>query len=228
MATGPTHAECTGPVRITAVGDSITEAVGWCDVTERQQWLALLLERLGDDPVQQQPSRPGEYETIAGERYVVVNAGIGGDTTWQMRARFDGALRAQPADVVIVFGGSNDIEGGLPLAQSKDDLAWMVERCASQGIVPVMATVPPRSQMWGRRRADTLELNAWIRSHAAAHGYACIDFFDALESPDGSVSLPGSGAADYTDDGTHPNAAGNRAMADAIGLEPFTDAAARP
>lgn len=215
----------TAEVSIVAIGDSITEAEGWSGVAANEQWLYLLLTDLGEKPSVRPATDTWPYARLTGARYSVLNAGVGDDTTAGMAGRLVPALGVSDADVCIVFGGSNDIERGLSAEDTRENLRLMVQACLDRGVVPVMATVPPRTEMTARQCAETLALNDWIRSHARERGLTCADFFAALEYPPGSCSLPAEPPRDLTDDGVHPNVAGNAAMAAAIDHAPFEKAA---
>ncbi len=67
-----------------------------------------------------------------GYRYRVVNQGISGDTTSGGVTRIDAALRLRPK-VVILELGANDGLRGLPVENTRANLAAMIDACRSAG-----------------------------------------------------------------------------------------------
>jgi len=93
---------------ILVVGDSLSAAYG---IDQREGWVALLRERLASD----------------GLDYRVVNASITGDTTRGGLSRLPAALeRDPPAILVLALGGNDGLRGFRP-AQTRDNLARMIE-----------------------------------------------------------------------------------------------------
>jgi lysophospholipase L1-like esterase len=101
------------------------------------------------------------------------NFAKGGAMVNQMRRHFDAVVLAEPASAfthVIVFGGVNDLysdeSAGRTPAKIETDLAAIYGASKARGWRVVALSVAP----WGgfkrydnpRRRAATLELNAWI------------------------------------------------------------------
>lgn len=111
---------------VLVMGDSISAEYGLARGTG---WVALLQKRLD---VQQ----PG---------WKVVNASISGDTTAGGRARLVAALRAHQPRVVVIELGANDALRGLPLAQTRANLAEMVRQSHQTGarVLLLGMQVPP-------------------------------------------------------------------------------------
>lgn len=111
---------------ILVVGDSLSAEYGLARGTG---WVALLEKRL-------------EAEKIKAR---VINASISGDTTSGGRARLARLLtQHQPSHVVIELGG-NDALRGLPLNNTRDNLAWMTQASQKTGakVLLVGMQVPP-------------------------------------------------------------------------------------
>jgi lysophospholipase L1-like esterase len=66
--------------------------------------------------------------------------------------------------------------------------------------------------------AERGSLNAWITKCANQNGYPLIDFYSVINNP----ANPGHSNPALVFDGTHPNSAGDTAMANAIDLSIFT------
>jgi lysophospholipase L1-like esterase len=213
---------------IVAFGDSITD--GRCSTTKadrtvvpdvHQRWTDVLAARLA-------------ASQSRGAR-AVVNAGVAGNRILERSHSGPSALGRLDRDVlslsgvthVILFAGSNDVHRGANADELIEGARKIVERVRARNIKIIGATALPR----GRPDADEgagfsavqeqhrLKYNAWIREPGAFD--AVIDF-DALMSG-GGVSLTGAAImrGEYSCDFTHPNAAGYRAMGEAIDLRIF-------
>jgi acyl-CoA thioesterase I len=157
---------------VLVVGDSLSAEYG---IARGSGWVALLERRLAS-------------EKIAAR---VVNASISGDTTSGGRARLP-ALLAQhkPTHVILELGG-NDALRGLPLTQTRDNLAAMARAAKAAGARVVVAgmQVPPN---YGRLYAA--EFVALFAQVAQSEGAALVPFLlkgvadapnaDAMFQPD--------------------------------------------
>ena len=138
-----------------------------------------------------------------GLHYRVVNAGVSGDTTAGARRRVDWVLRARPA-VVVVALGANDGLRGLPVTAMRDNLAAIVTRLRAGGARVLLAgmRLPPN---YGA--AYTREFAEAFPSVAHRASVPLLPFL--LE---GVAGVPALNQAD----GIHPNAAGQRVVADNV------------
>lgn len=109
----PARAQPASPPTVMVFGDSLSAAYG---LDASQGWVALVGERIGRE-------HPG---------WRVVNASISGETSAGGAARVVGELsRVRPAVVVIALG-ANDGLRGLPLPETRRNLARMIG--AAQGV----------------------------------------------------------------------------------------------
>lgn len=138
-----------------------------------------------------------------GVHYRVVNAGVSGDTTAGALRRLDWVLRARPAIVVVALG-ANDGLRGLPVAAMRDNLVAIVTRLRESGARVLLAgmRLPP--------------------NYGAAYTREFADAFDAVARRTSVPLLPflldgvaGRPALNLPD-GIHPNAAGQRMVADNV------------
>jgi acyl-CoA thioesterase-1 len=107
-------------------GDSLSAGYG---IAMRQSWPALLAERLRAEKLPQ----------------TVVNASISGETTAGGRSRLPAVLRQHRPAVVVLALGANDGLRGLPLAQTRDNLAAMLRAAKAAGarVLLVGMQLPP-------------------------------------------------------------------------------------
>jgi acyl-CoA thioesterase I len=139
----------------------------------------------------------------AGFPYRVVNAGVSGDTTAGALRRLDWVLRAHPA-VVIVALGANDGLRGLPVAAMRDNLTAIVTRLQAAGARVLLAglRLPPN---YGA--AYTREFAEAFPAVARRTSVPLLPFL--LEGVAGVTAL-------NQPDGIHPNAAGQRVVAETV------------
>jgi len=102
------------PARILVLGDSLSAAHG---IEREAGWVALLEQRLAN--------RAGAYQ--------VINASIGGDTTRGGRSRLPSLLTEHDPAVVIIELGGNDGLRGIPLAETRRNLAAMIDNARGHG-----------------------------------------------------------------------------------------------
>ncbi len=176
-----------GPV--VALGDSLTSDVGWAVPPGGVVYPSWFTHALEDEP----------------RLVAAANAGIPGDTTEGMVARFARDVAVHAPRVVVILGGTNDLPLGRTAEQVVGTLEQLAELARDAGAVPVLATIPPRTD--GSFASEVADLNAGIRRSAESSGTPVIDFFSVLADEDGGWR------EGFTEDGLHPTSAGADAMA---------------
>lgn len=139
----------------------------------------------------------------AGFAYRVVNAGVSGDTSAGGLRRLDWVLRSRP-EIVVVALGANDGLRGVPITALRDNLTAIVTRLQASGarVLLVGMRLPPN---YGAAYA-----NAFAETfHDVARRTSCAFLPFLLEGVGGDPALNQA-------DGIHPNAAGQRAVAERI------------
>lgn len=146
-----------------------------------------------------------------GYRYRVVNAGVSGDTSAGGARRIDWALDSGNVKFLILELGGNDGLRGLPVAEMKKNLELIIQRAQSRGVTVILAGMeaPPN---FG---ADyTREFRQAFRDLAKQYNTPFIPFVLIGIGGDPRLNQP---------DGIHPNAAGEKIMAETVWqtLEPL-------
>ncbi|MFN2432621.1 MAG: arylesterase [Gemmatimonadota bacterium] len=159
----------------------------------------------GLDPQQAYPALIGRRIEEAGLPHRVVNAGVSGETSAGALRRIDWLLR-QPFEVLVLETGANDMLRGADLEATRDNLQALVDRVRTQRpevrIVLVALRAPPNlGAAYGRRFA------ALYAELARDNDLPLVPFL--LEGVGGrpELNLP---------DGVHPNAAGQRRLAENV------------
>ncbi len=185
-------------MKIICLGDSITAAFS---LRPEEMWVSLLQRETADE---------------------WINAGICGDTTGGMMARLSSEVFPQKPDAVFLMGGGNDMAMTGSFEQPKLNLMGMVHQCAARGIRPVVGIAPviwgipdPWHPVTSWREVHAVSV-AWAeyqRTFCQTFGLRHIDFAEAFEAYPHELL--------YQSDGLHPNAAGNRLMADTVLKSPL-------
>ena len=111
---------------ILVLGDSLSAALG---IRPEQGWVALLAQRL----------------QAQGYGYQIVNASVSGETTSGGLERLPRALQLHQPGTVILELGANDGLRGLPVDQTRENLAHMVRLSQAAGarVLLVGMRIPP-------------------------------------------------------------------------------------
>jgi acyl-CoA thioesterase-1 len=120
---------------ILVLGDSLSAALG---IRPEQGWVALLAQRL----------------QAQGYGYQIVNASVSGETTSGGLERLPRALQLHQPGTVILELGANDGLRGLPVDETRENLAHMVRLSQAAGarVLLVGMRIPPN---YGPRYTET-------------------------------------------------------------------------
>ena len=175
-------------------GDSLSAGFG---MAARQGWVALLGERLA-------ARKPG---------WKVVNASVSGETTAGGVSRIAKVLARTDPDVVVIELGANDGLRGLPLLQTRRNLAKMVDAAEASGatVLLVGMRMPPNLG-----RAYTEGFEGGFRKVAKDEGVKLLPFLLEPIATD---------ARAFQADDLHPTAAAQPKILDHVwkALEPLLD-----
>jgi lysophospholipase L1-like esterase len=160
-----------------------------------------------------------------GNKFAVVNAGIGGNRIMSdtntvaygpnALARFDRDVLSTPGlRYVFLFEGVNDI-GSSRAEDIIFGMKQLIERTHERGIKIIGATIMPlRTGPPGAAKREAV--NQWIRTAKAFDGF--VDFDKTISDP----NQPGVFQKVYdSGDNLHPNDAGHKAMGEAVDLSLF-------
>ena len=142
----------------------------------------------------------------------VLNRGVDGERSDQIRARFERDI-AQ-ADLVVIIAGVNDIYQGRSADAVERELQAMYDAARSAQIPIVAGTIIPFNTATSDQNKRMRAVNDWIREYAARHpdDVAFCDTRAAVSTPGASDRLVSS------PDDLHPSPDGYRLMA--LALEP--------
>ncbi|MTE01600.1 arylesterase [Paracoccus sp. YIM 132242] len=188
----PAAAPAGEPLRVAALGDSLTQGYGLpADqglVPQLQDWLRK-----------------------AGHDVIVINAGVSGDTTAGGLSRLDWTLADKPDAMIVALGG-NDLLRGIDPATSRANLDAILTRLKAEG-VPAMLVGLPAPGNYGPEFQQ--EFGTMFPDLARKHGAA---LYPDLLAPITRRHAAGQGYRDLVqDDGLHPSAAGVAAIVAALG-----------
>lgn len=160
---------------------------------------------LGLDPSQAYPALIQQKIDSAGLPYVVVNAGVSGETSAGARRRIDWVLR-EPAAVLVLETGANDGLRGLDPDSLAANIQAITDRARQQspppGIVLVGMRAPPNLGVRYARRFETV-----YEELARRNEVPLVPFLLA-----GVAGIDSLNQADAI----HPTAAGQRKIAETV------------
>lgn len=137
----------------------------------------------------------------------VANVGDIGATVQELSANFASTVIARHPDTVIISGGTNNAVLPTPTtpADYRSVVEGMITAALNAKIVPVLASVLPSAN--DPKYSNNVLYNNELQSLATQYGLYYIDLYTfALDSGTGGLK------AEYSGDGVHPSAAGQKAM----------------
>ncbi len=136
----------------------------------------------------------------------VLNRGINGQRSDQIRARFECDVTDNNPRAVVILAGVNDVYQRYPLSHIQENLSAMYARAQELGIAVVAGTVIPYNVARAAENQEIHELNDWIRQLPIP---VC-DFHKAVQDVHDQDHLRQS------PDGLHPTPQGYHRMAVAL------------
>ncbi len=155
------------------------------------------------DPELNYPARLQATIDSAGYRYRVVNAGVSGDTSAQGLNRLDTVRRLHPVVVIVELGGNDGLRG-MPVDETRKNLAEIIRTLLGDGTKVLLAGM----EMLPNYGPDyTRQFHAIFPGLAKEYRVALIPFF--LQGVGGRPEL-------NQDDGIHPTAEGYAIVSDNV------------
>jgi lysophospholipase L1-like esterase len=141
-----------------------------------------------------------DADYMAAHNYV--HAGVGGDTTEDLLARFSSDAAATKPRIVHIWGGTNDIAHGGTIESAESNLAKLHAAAAQAGALSIVVSVLPMRGANAVHNPSVVALNAWLRNFAASHGLIYLDYYSLMVDANGEL------AEQYAKSDVHINAAG--------------------
>ena len=139
---------------------------------------------------------------------LVHNAGVPGDTTAQMLARFKRDVVAHNPQVLFVLGGTNDMGKSISQATSIANLRAIIVAAQAKKMRVFLITVPPQSSPSAAPVINSF--NAALLRLANSYRVVLIDIHAPLSTSTGVYQTK------FTSDGLHFNSLGAQTVANAI------------
>jgi lysophospholipase L1-like esterase len=150
----------------------------------------------------------------------VLNCGVNGERSDQIRSRFERDVLAAGADVVVIIAGVNDIYQGRQPGAVARELDAMFDAARHAHIPVVAGSILPYNTASAAANERMRVVNGWIHQYAQRHRQVTwCDTRAAVAAPDNPDYLAAS------PDGLHPSPDGYRLMA--LALEPAIKRALR-
>jgi acyl-CoA thioesterase I len=186
--------DVTKVITILALGDSLTAGFG---LSRQEAYPALIAEKM----------RSANYQ------FEVINAGSSGDTTAGGLQRLPSLLRGKKIDVLILALGINDAFRGVPVEQMRSNLQAIIDR--------TRARHPNVSIIVAGMQLPLAASDSYVRAFS--------EMFGALAEKNHTALIPyllegvGGDPELNQPDRVHPNAAGQRVLAENVWrvLEPI-------
>ena len=200
----PSGFRVTAPVKVAALGDSITHGGG-----------AMVV------PLSQTMYNWETYSPVA-----VKNLGYSGNTTGDMLERFEKDVLPFQPKILVIMGGVNDCRGYVPGWDTVMNLALIQKKCIAYGIIPVFASVTPiNPEIIALRGVLEMPREDWQVHQEYVNEWIMrqehhVDVHTVLSDSLGRLE------AAYTSDGLHPDMEAKKYIGETIGaylLSAFPD-----
>ena len=139
-------------------------------------------------------------------RAFVINLGVNGDDTNGMLWRFRQTVVTEKPEIVVIWGGINDLGAAKDPEQVMENLTKLYDLCRETGATPVACTLTPTRLTSTKIR----RLNELIRAYASEKDLVLVDLFYGL------VDVEGNLRQEYSDDGVHLTQTGYRRIAEIV------------
>ena len=146
--------------------------------------------------------------------FPTINLSQSGDTSQMMVQRFEADVLPFHPKYLLIMGGSNSLRGGVPAEDVIHDLETIRQKCLSNGIKPILLTLPPIHPENIQRAFAEPTADDWQSSFASVNKYiqtqVHVDTGSAIPAPEGVLPT------EYGLDGLHPDPSGKALMGQAV------------
>ncbi len=147
-----------------------------------------------------------------------VGRGIGGQTTYQMLARFQADVVDLNPKYVVILAGTNDLAQNMGIISIENvvkNVKSMCEIAQSNSITPIVCSMLPVYQYGWHKELGVVvekvqEYNRQLEAYANSKGFAFANYYEAMADEKGALRT------DLTRDGVHTNPAGYAIMESVI------------
>ena len=134
--------------------------------------------------------------------FVILNQGIDGDSTGGMLERFSRCVEPENPEIVILWGGINDLSSRKSPEEVFTNIVKLVKRTISIDAIPIVVNVAP---VIGINFNETIrKLNLLTQDYCRKNRLEYIDVFSELIDSEGKL------ADEYSNDGIHLSDSGYR------------------
>jgi lysophospholipase L1-like esterase len=130
----------------------------------------------------------------------VINAGNGGENTYNGVYRLEGELEKYSPDYVVIMEGANDVKAGISSSTTTFNLNNMVQQVVAAGATPILSTITPNTSSAGYQPEN---YNPGIIELAQNNGITLVDTYSNVVSNWSNLNI----------DGVHPNETGSQTIA---------------
>ena len=132
----------------------------------------------------------------------VANEGMDGDSTRGMLERFSRSVEPTKPNIVLIWGGINDLSSAKTPEETLHNIVELVERCKAIDAVPIVINVTP---VVGAHFNETVrKLNNMTEKYCEETDTMYLDLYSELVDSDGKL------AVEYSNDGIHLSDGGYR------------------
>jgi len=168
-------------------------------------------------PIEAPPDGAGNPESQyaywmnkAHPEWTVLNRGVNGQRSDEIRARFERDVLSESPNCVVILAGVNDVYQGAPIEFTEKHLLTTYEKAIAAKITAIAATVLPYNTAPTREAGAIRDLNNWIANTANRLGILFCDTNLAVRDPRNKDRLL------TTPDGLHPDVSGYHKMGQAL------------
>jgi lysophospholipase L1-like esterase len=125
----------------------------------------------------------------------IVNQGIDGDSTRGMLERYTRSIEPETPQIVLLWGGINDLSSMVPTDDVLHNIIQLVERTKQIGAIPIVLNIAP---VTGIHFNETIQkLNNMTYRYCNENDLDYLDIFSELIDEQGKLAQP------YSNDGVH-------------------------